>query len=150
MFFYSQTRRFIAWLAIAVMLFASLSPALANAFVYVSSPASESAPASGFTFSTSSVKAPFGEICIASPGEKSGLNNKSGQTEEGPARINHHWAYCGLCLLHSGDIDFLLPLQYEAIPFAALIRAGKPALFYQTPRPLHAWAPPQSRAPPPA
>jgi hypothetical protein len=138
MFFYTQTRRCIAWMVLAVMLFASLSPSLANAFAF----------SFASTFPSAAIKGPLGEICMAKPGGSSRLQIISDQTEQGPGKHLHPLAHCVLCSLHSDAID--LPPPHKGLSLPALIRAGKPSLFYTTPGPHHAWTSPQSRAPPSA
>jgi hypothetical protein len=148
MLFYTQTRRCIAWMVLAALLFASLSPSLASAFALTSASTSAS------RFSSASVKGPLGELCIARSGDSSRLpaiadqTDQTEQTEHGPVKHIHPLAHCILCSLHTDAIDF--PHLPEAPSLPSLVRAGKPSLFYATPQPLHIWASPQSRAPPSA
>ena len=123
-----RTHRFAAWLASFAILLAALAPAISHAVAAVQGGAS------------------WVEVCTATG---PALVKVAG--EQAPAAPEQdgqgmHMEDCPFCLSHAGSFG-LAPAAEAALP-ASLGTDPAPALFYQSPRPLFAWAAAQARAPP--
>jgi hypothetical protein len=104
------------------------------------------APTVSHALASSGPGNPWAEICSAASGQLP----VSGSNEGGPASAagGAHLDHCPLCC-QLGAAPVLPSADPAELP---LLDRGDfvPALFAQSPRPLFAWAAPQSRAPPSA
>jgi hypothetical protein len=121
----TASQRITAWIAACAILLAALVPSVAMAVTKGNSGTS-----------------PWGEICSVSADTVS----VAGKTAPQPADQAGHLKHCPFCSLHAGGA-VLPPSDAVSLP-APHGAALRPALYYQSPRPLFSWAPAQSRAPP--
>lgn len=120
---------FAVWIACLAILMAALAPAISHAVA-----AAKGAPNDWM------------EICTIT-GSKMVMVDAE-PAPQAPASSEHsvHFEHCPFCLSHAGNLG-LLP----AIDFVLPLVSGDhvlPSLFYQSSRPLFAWAVAQPRAPP--
>ncbi|MDO9235493.1 MAG: DUF2946 domain-containing protein [Aquabacterium sp.] len=123
---YRSLPRWITWLAVAVILFAALAPAVSH-WVRVSQGSQPSLFQSA-------------EVCsvqVAVGASKQPSSEPQGE---------HAWAHCPFCLIHADAL--VPPTGLALIPALALADSLVPMLFWHAPRTLFAWAPSQARAPP--
>jgi hypothetical protein len=120
----AASRRLTAWIAVCAILLAALAPSISMAIAQGSNGVS-----------------PWGEICSVT----ADAGTASGKAGSQPADIAGHLKHCPFCSLHAGAG---LPPDVATAVAAPQGVALRPALFYQSPRPLFSWAPAQSRAPP--
>lgn len=127
------TKRFAAWIACCAILMASLAPSISHALAAASN-------AGSF----------WAEICSAS-GIKllkvaDDAANQQASGSSSPAEKGLQFEHCPFCFTHAASFGlppsagFILPVV-SGVPM-------RPSLFYQSPRPLFAWAAAQPRAPP--
>lgn len=116
-------RQLTAWVALVALLLATLAPGIARAMTY----------ANGDAWA-------LGQVCSASAGPRNaGTGAPSGEAA-------HLFEHCPFCALHS---DAIAPPPAPPAGFDAHWLAHQvPSLLLHAPRPLHAWAAIQARAPP--
>lgn len=129
------TQRFIASLALVVVTFAALAPALANAFGI-----NNMGPMAWIELCSGQGTK---RIAVDSAGDPitsvDGANN-------GSQSATPHGEHCPFCHIEHTPAT-LPPALPQAVP-QTLAHQAFPALFYAAKRPLHAWAPALARAPP--
>lgn len=86
------------------------------------------------------------EICSVAGISIVSLDQNGAVKKPAPPGSGMNMADCPYCVLHA-DMPALPPSAFAMLPLDAPV-ALAPQLFYQSPSPLFAWAPPQSRAPP--
>ncbi len=135
MHLHRATQRFIASLALAVVAFVALAPALANAFGL-----NNMGPMAWIELCSGQGTK---RIAVDSAGDPivsiDGANNNS-QTA---AQMGEHCPFC-----HIEHTPATLPTAAPQIVPQTQAHQAFPALFYAAKRPLHAWAPALARAPP--
>lgn len=115
------------WIACLAVLMASLAPSISHAI----------------NWSSGAAQTVQFEICTSA-----GLISMADPIDAPASPSKHTMAMndCPMCSIHFDHLG-LPPTIFPLLP--ADTRVGPaPRLFYQSPRPLFAWAPPQSRAPP--
>ena len=120
--------RCVVWIAFLAILLSSLAPAISHAVAAAKGTANA-----------------WVEICTVA-GDKR-VRADSAPDAESPAPAEHatHFEHCAFCQTHAGAIGWL------PAAFAMPVILGShvlPSLFYQSSRPLFAWAVAQPRAPP--
>ena len=120
-------QQFTAALTALVMLFTALAPTVAGA-LEVTSPMM------------------WVELCSADGGKKVVLDTSSPASGDERSATQHLTEHCPFCHIEQAPLAFP-PAPQPFIPHL-FAHSEFPALFYAAPRPLHAWAPALSRAPP--
>ena len=122
------TRRFAAWIACCAMLFAALAPSISHAM--------SAARGDAWT-----------EICSADGVKMVKAMDGQGDPAAGDVdKSSGHLEHCPFCATHPSSVT-LLPGSAWSIPIV-VGHDRYPPLFFQSPSPLAAWTPAQSRAPP--
>ena len=121
---YRSLPRWITWIAVSVILFAALAPAVSQ---WLTSQGSQPS-----LFQSA-------EFCAVQDTTKQPSSEPQGE---------HAWAHCPFCLIHADAL--VPPTGLALIPALALADSLVPMLFWHAPRTLFAWAPSQARAPPTA
>lgn len=131
------TQRWIASLALVVVAFAALAPALANAFA-----TNNMGPATWI------------ELCSGQGTKRIAVDGAGNPTAEpslsdvGQQTATHLGEHCPFC--HIEHVSASLPPAISPAVPQSLAHQVFPALFYAASRPMHAWAPALARAPPSA
>jgi hypothetical protein len=128
--FNGKRSRLVSWIACLAMLVAALAPALSHAL----SPVGHAAETANAV-----------EVCTMAGMQLVMLDADGGKIKT-PLHKSAAMADCPYCASHANAIG-LRPNCSPVLSSLAPI-ALAPALFYQAARPLYAWAPAQSRAPP--
>ena len=123
----SAQRRLTTWIAIFAILAMAFAPAISQALGRWQGAASWS----------------WAEIC-RSPG--SATSSPADSEPAGDAALVHLFEHCPYCSNHTPTLG--LPPADHPLVFIPPFRDEAPAAFLQAPRPLHAWASAQPRAPP--
>lgn len=129
-----MTRCVAAWIAGFAILLASFAPVLVHALP------------SGHD-QLDSIGAIKGAICSTAKSQM--MSKADGMQATGPAAPSpaaHHLDHCPYCYTHGGQAH-LPAVDFFALPVLTAT-LSRPALFYQSPRPLFTWASAHSRAPP--
>lgn len=122
-----KTATIALWIACLAVLMAALAPSISHAL----NRSRGGTQAMAFEICTAA-----GMISMAAPADTPSLPGKHAMAMDD----------CPFCSMHFDQLG-LPPTAFPLV--AADSRASAaPRLFYQSPRPLFAWAPPQSRAPP--
>lgn len=122
------THRFATWIACFAILMASLAPSISHAVA-----AAKNAPNAWM------------EICTVTGSKMVMVDAENSQTPV-PVEKAMHFEHCPFCLNHAVSAgmppspDFVMPVVADDHVL--------PSLFYQSSRPLFAWAVAQPRAPP--
>ncbi len=130
----SRPRVASRWLVLLTFLLAALAPALSQALAH----------ARGEVVAWS-------QVCrssVVSPRAAQSLLAAQASEQDSDAAIHGLFASCPYCALHAQDIAPPPPAQLSAGFLLKDLRFAMPERFYSAPRPSHAWAPAQSRAPP--
>lgn len=122
-----RLRGFSAALTALMMAFAALAPSLAGA-LGLTSPAM------------------WVELCSADGGKRVVLDDSSPAGNDSRSAAQDVSKHCPFC--HIGQTPLALPPAAQPFVPHVFVHGEFPALFYAAPRPLHAWAPALSRAPP--
>lgn len=120
-------QRLLAVIAVLVMSFTALAPALANAL-------GQSSPVM------------WVELCSADGSKRVAIDASGGAIDPAQQSATHVSEHCPFCHIEH-SVATMPPAPTPDVPQCAA-RAEFPALFYAAPRPLHAWAPSRSRGPP--
>jgi hypothetical protein len=116
-------RQLAAWVALVALVLATLAPGISRAMAY----------SSGDAWA-------LGQVCSAN------AEPRDAGTGAPSREAAHLLEHCPFCALHS---DAIAPPPAPASGIdAPLLAHALPALFLHAPRPLHAWAAVQARAPP--
>ncbi|MBR8653575.1 DUF2946 family protein [Achromobacter sp. Marseille-Q0513] len=122
------------WIALAVILWASLVPSLARAF----SPAH---PAQRVSV----------EYCAPGGAGLVQIDVQSDDSGQAPQHDAHEGSqHCPFCRNQQADVGILPDPVPLLLPASLARKVSYPPLYYQSARPLHAWSAAQPRAPPAA
>lgn len=116
-------RQLATWVTLVALVLATLAPGMARALSFAQGEL-----------------APWGQVC--SVNDK--LTGKDSGTPADP--VAHLLDHCPFCSLHSDELA--TPPAPPALQGVPALAHAVPLLFLQAPRPLHAWATAQPRAPP--
>ncbi len=123
------THRFASWIACFAILMASLAPSISHAVA-----------------AAKSVPNAWMEICTVTGSKMVTVDADQDAQTSAPVEKTMHFEHCPFCLNHTVSAE--MP---PAADFVMPVISGDhvlPSLFYQSPRPLFAWAVAQPRAPP--
>jgi len=124
-----RIRHIAAWIACFAILLAALAPTVSRILA-----------------ATCDAPLARAEICATHGDEMAQEEDHSAHHSSAPAGKELHFDHCPFCATHAGSFG-LAPV--DALPLPEASGAPMlPPLFYQSPRPLFAWATPQPRAPP--
>ena len=129
------TQRFIASLALAVVAFAALAPAVANAFGI-----NNMGPMAWIELCSGQGTM---RIAVDSAGDPIASVNGADDSRQNAAHMTEHCPFC-----HIEHTPAALPPAIAPAVPQSLAHQAFPALFYAANRPMHAWAPALARAPP--
>lgn len=120
-------QQIVAAFTAMVLLFAALAPSVAAA-LGITSPAM------------------WVELCSADGGKRVVLDPSAPAGNGDRSAVQHLSEHCPFCHIEQAPLA-LPPAPLPYVPHV-FTHSAFPALFYAAPRPLHAWAPALSRAPP--
>jgi len=123
------THRFASWIACFAILMASLAPSISHAVA-----------------AAKSVPNAWMEICTVTGSKMVMVDADQNSQTPAPVEKTMHFEHCPFCLNHA--VQAGMP---PAADFVMPVISGDhvlPSLFYQSSRPLFAWAVAQPRAPP--
>lgn len=129
-----MTRYVAAWIAGFAILLASFAPVLVHALPSGHDP-------------LDSIAVIKGAICSTSNSQMtSQADGVQPVSPAAPSPAAHHLDHCPFCTTHGGQAH-LPAVNFFPLPVLTAT-LSRPALFYQSPRPLFTWASAHSRAPP--